>query len=315
MTVRRGARAKTAAKPAARKTTKPAARTKTAAKEEVPATSGRDVTQYADKKPTELHKAFARWITEEVGFSPEEMPNKRAAFLMGVSISTAARPAFQGSDFLKEWREENNVTKVGRKAREEEETSRKSNRRNVSDEEFEPEEDETEEESEEEESLEEELSTMAIGPLRKLAKDEYGLSLKAGTTKKEIINAILDAAEEEPEEEDVEDEEGEEEYDLEELQEELEGMTLADLKERAEEEFEITPKKGERKAALIDRILESLEGEEDEEEFDEGDEEDAEEEEEETPPPAKSRAPKGARAGSKAKPAAKSDEDDDEYLF
>lgn len=79
-----------------------------------PAKSSRDVTQYADKPATGYHKAFASWIVKEVGFSLEGLSPK-AAFLAGVSIATAARAAFQESDFLEEWREKNGESKPGPK--------------------------------------------------------------------------------------------------------------------------------------------------------------------------------------------------------
>ena len=74
-----------------------------------------DVTAWASKAPTEYHKAFARWIVSEVGFDPDGSSGKRAAFLRGVSIATAARAAFTDSDFLAEWREKTGAAKPGRK--------------------------------------------------------------------------------------------------------------------------------------------------------------------------------------------------------
>lgn len=78
-----------------------------------PASSAKDVTIYADKEPTDYHKAFATWIIREVGYKPTEAASLKAAFLAGVSIATAARPAFMESDFLTEWREKNGVAKRG----------------------------------------------------------------------------------------------------------------------------------------------------------------------------------------------------------
>lgn len=75
-----------------------------------------DVTVYATKPATPYHKAFAKWITTEVGFDPESASSKRAAFLRGVSIATAARPAFTESDFLEEWREATGESKRGPKS-------------------------------------------------------------------------------------------------------------------------------------------------------------------------------------------------------
>lgn len=84
------------------------------ARKAAPAKPARDVTQYADKPATGYHKAFATWIMHEVGFSLEGLSPK-AAFLAGVSIATAARAAFQESDFLEEWREKNGESKPGPK--------------------------------------------------------------------------------------------------------------------------------------------------------------------------------------------------------
>lgn len=115
-----------------------------------PAKAARDVTVYAEKEPTDYHKAYARWIVNEVGYDPNSATSKRAAFLAGVSIATAARPAFMESDFLAEWRESAGVAKRGPKpkgAEDEEETprARKATRRQA---EPEPEDDEEYEDDE-----------------------------------------------------------------------------------------------------------------------------------------------------------------------
>lgn len=281
---RRGSKSAAPAKTTRSTTKEAAAKAKAAA--------GRDVTQYADKAPTEFHKFFARWITEQVGYSPEDAKTKRGAFLMGVSISTAARQAFTASQELADWREETGEQKRGPKSSATE-TARSKKAR-----EAEVEEDEDEDEDEELSELEAELREMAMGPLRKVAKEEYELSLKRGMTKDDIIDAILEVAEEDDDDDEDEDEEG---IDLDELEEELTGLTLAKVKARAKE-FDITPKRGESKEDLIERILESLESEEDEDE---------DEDEEEDEKPAKS-----SRAKGKAKPADDDDEDeDDEYVF
>jgi len=80
------------------------------------------VTDYATKPATDYHKAFAKWIVTEVGYDPESATSKRAAFLRGVAIATAARPAFMESDFLEEWRAESGVAKRGPKGKAVEET-------------------------------------------------------------------------------------------------------------------------------------------------------------------------------------------------
>lgn len=99
----------------ARRTTaaKPTTRTRRAPVE--PVKAARDVTQYADKEPTPYHKAFAKWIVTEVGYRPSAAASAKEAFLMGVSIATAARPAFTESEFLAEWRERTGEPKPGRK--------------------------------------------------------------------------------------------------------------------------------------------------------------------------------------------------------
>lgn len=109
----------------------------------------RDVTQYADKTPTPYHKTLARWIVTEVGYDPNSAGSKREAFLMGVSIATASRPAFMESSFLEAWRAESGQNKRGPKPKDDAETVRKSNRQVVSDEEFEPADDEEYEDDEE----------------------------------------------------------------------------------------------------------------------------------------------------------------------
>lgn len=85
------------------------------APEPVEESTSRDVTVYATKEPTPFHKAFAKWIVTEVGYRPSQAESLKAAFLAGVSIATAARPAFNDSEWLETWREENGVVKRGRK--------------------------------------------------------------------------------------------------------------------------------------------------------------------------------------------------------
>lgn len=122
-----------------------------AKKAAAPAKAERDVTQYADKPASDYHKAFARWIVQEVGYDPDSATSKKAAFLAGVSIATAARPAFMDSEFLEEWRESTGTAKRGPKPKDEEPTRRRS-RQTVSDDEFEEEADEDDEEFEDDES-------------------------------------------------------------------------------------------------------------------------------------------------------------------
>lgn len=76
----------------------------------------KDVTEYAEKPATPYHKAFASWIVKEVGLDLTGLSAK-AAFLKGVSIATAARPSFNESDFLEEWREKTGEVKRGPKPR------------------------------------------------------------------------------------------------------------------------------------------------------------------------------------------------------
>lgn len=159
-------RATTARKPAASaaKPTTTAKRPAVKAKAAAPAKPNTpDVTVYADKEPTGYHKAFANWIVKEVGYDPNEATSKRAAFLAGVRIATAARPAFQQSEYLEEWREKSGEAKRGPKTAD---AKRKATREVVSDDEFEDEgddfedadedfEDESEEDSDEFEDDEE----------------------------------------------------------------------------------------------------------------------------------------------------------------
>lgn len=112
-------------------TKQPARRGRPAAKTPPASTSTsrkRDVTQYASKPPSNYHKAFARWILQEVGFDPDAA-SPRKAFLMGVAIATAARPAFMESDFLEEWRAKSGETKRGPKPKEEEAPARSTRKR------------------------------------------------------------------------------------------------------------------------------------------------------------------------------------------
>lgn len=129
---------------------------KAAAEKAAPVQEGRDVTVYADKPASDYHKAFANWIVRHVGYSPDEAASKKSAFLAGVSIATAARPAFMESDYLQEWREKNNVAKRGPKGGSPAKAAPASQRRKPEpeveeDDEFEDEEEELEDDEFEEE--------------------------------------------------------------------------------------------------------------------------------------------------------------------
>jgi Mg-chelatase subunit ChlI len=123
------------------------------ARKAAPVRKGPDVTVYAEKEPTDYHKAFANWIVKHVGYDPNEAGSKRAAFLAGVSIATASRPAFMNSEYLEEWRERNGVTKRGPKggAAEEAPANRRSRRAKA---EAEPEPVEDDDEFEDDEEIE-----------------------------------------------------------------------------------------------------------------------------------------------------------------
>lgn len=158
--VRRAAPAKAVARKAA-----PVARKAKAA----PAKAAKDVTVYAEKEPTDYHKAFAKWLVTEVGVDPNAVANRRSAFLMGVSLACVARGAFGESDFIEEWREAAGITKRGPKRsteeaeeeeeideEEEEETEEEEEDEDSDDDEESDEEDEEEEEDDDEEEEEEE---------------------------------------------------------------------------------------------------------------------------------------------------------------
>lgn len=133
-----------------RPTSKPTTRKAAPAKPATKAVASKDVSGYASKPATEYHKAFARWIVQEVGLDLSGLSVK-AAFLKGVSIATAARPAFNSSEFIEEWREKTGAAKPGRKPASETATKRRKP-------EPEPEEDDDdfEDEIEEDEDFEEE---------------------------------------------------------------------------------------------------------------------------------------------------------------
>lgn len=90
-------------------------------------TTKKDVSEYATKPATPYQKAFANWAVKEVGFDPETASSKRAAFLRGLVIGVAARPMFNESEFLADWRERTGETKRGPKPKTE--TTPTSNRR------------------------------------------------------------------------------------------------------------------------------------------------------------------------------------------
>jgi hypothetical protein len=93
----------------------PARKAAAPARKAAPQSRKADVTEYANKPATGYHKAFAKWIVTEVGFDPDSVSSKRAAFLKGVSIATAARPAFNASDAVEEYREKSGEAKRGPK--------------------------------------------------------------------------------------------------------------------------------------------------------------------------------------------------------
>lgn len=269
------------------------------------ATAVKDVTMYADKEPTGYHKAFARWIVDEVGYNPKG-DSAQKAFLMGVSIATAARASFQSSEALEAWREQTGEAKRGPKPKN---TSAK--RETVPDAEFEDEtdEDEVDEAAEtDEDERREELEAMKLTELRALARD---LDIDTqGVKKADLVEEILSAEEESEEDDEADDADADEEE--EDLREELEEINIAGLRKRAREHGIKT--QGVSKGELINAIVDAELSESDEDEDE--DFEDEEEQEEEKPAP-KSRARSGARASSGRTRTPKGDEDDedDEPLF
>lgn len=97
-----------------------------------------DVTQYADKPATDLHKWFATWIKREVGFDPEAYIENggtvRGLYLRTISIAVGSRRAFNESEFLAEKYEASGIAKRGRKpvAEEDEEEAPKTVRKGAS---------------------------------------------------------------------------------------------------------------------------------------------------------------------------------------
>lgn len=145
------ATARNSGRPTQRRRTNAApAAAKAPARKAAPAPRKRDVTAYADKPATAYHKAMAKWIVNEVGYDPDTATSKRAAFLKGVSIATAARPAYMESDYLAEWRETSGEAKRGPKRAEE--TPTRGRRKPAP----EPEDDFEDEEIEEDDDFEEE---------------------------------------------------------------------------------------------------------------------------------------------------------------
>jgi hypothetical protein len=235
-------------KPAA--TTRKATTTrKAAAAPPAPVKPTRDVTEYADKAPTGYHKAFAKWIVEFVGFDPNEATSKRAAFLAGVSIATAARPAFTDSDFLAEWREESGEAKRGPKPKNAPPATTTRGRKAAAPVVEEVEEDDTEEFDRD--ALAEELESLTLAKLKARAKSDYAATVAdlKGLTKDETLEWILDTAEE-AEFGDEEDEEGDDEDESEEDTDDEEGDEEEEEEDDTEEEEEKpAPRRGRRTAS------------------------------------------------------------------
>lgn len=232
---------------------RPATKRTTASKTKTPAKPERDVTQYADKVPTEYHKCFARWIVEEVGYRP----SSRKDLLMGVAIATAARPTFTASEYLANWREETGEAKRGPKTAADKTNTKSKGRSSKPVPEPEPEEDEDDWTQEDVDERQEKLEALTMVKLKALAKDDdheaTAADLKGLTKKSDVIDLILDIEFPEDDEDEEEEESDEDDEDSEEDDEE-------------DDDYE-----------------------DDEEEEDEEDEEDDEEEEDEPEPPKRGR--------------------------
>lgn len=211
-----------------------------AKKTTAPSTASRDVTQYADKVPTEFHKCFARWIVEEVGYRP----TNRKDFLMAVSIATAARNLFQQSEYLANWREETGEAKRGPKPKNAPVNAKGRSKAKPAPE---PEPEESEWSEEDVEAREDELMEMTVAALKKLARSDCeatAADIKELKTKADVVGFILDYEfpeddEDEDDEEDDDDDDSEED-DEDEDDEEDEDDSEEDDDE--EEEVEEAPK-------------------------------------------------------------------------
>lgn len=116
-----------------------------------------------------------------------------------------------------------------------------------------------------------ELEGLGLNALKKVAREEYGLTAAdyKGLDKDGIVDLILDsdpAEEEDDDDEEVEDIEEAEDDEFEGYdEEELEGMSLKELKEIATE-WGITVKAGTKKPGYVEAILEAQDEEEDDDE-------------------------------------------------
>lgn len=70
--------------------------------------------KYVGRKATDYQRQFARWLVTVVGVKPSECESLNQAFLLGLQMGIVSRPDFMASDFLRDWREENGMTKPGR---------------------------------------------------------------------------------------------------------------------------------------------------------------------------------------------------------
>lgn len=275
---------------------KTAATTRKHAAKPAPAKAAKKTPDYShllEKEPTEYHEAFTEWLqSPEVGFNPADTKNRAAAFLMGVSLGTSARSDFQQSEWLATWREENGVKKRG---------PAKGNARA---EEPELDEDETDEEglSEEElDALAEELAGLTLAKLKARAKKE-GVALETGWKAADIQSAIMDLYL--PEEDEADDEDADEGEEADALRQELTALTLPQVR-AACKEYGLTYERTDKKADIIDAIIEAAfvddeeaeddeeleedeeledDEDEDEDESEEDDEAEEDEDEEEEPP-------------------------------
>lgn len=131
----------------------------------------------------------------------------------------------------------------------------------------EPEDDEDDDDAEEaREERAEELEELDAAALKKILKTDHGLKLAdyKGKDEEALVEMILDlefpAAEDDAEED--QDEDQDEELDLDELEEELGELSLADLKKRAKEDYGFALKdfRGKDAEGIIEMILTKLEG-------------------------------------------------------
>jgi hypothetical protein len=210
----------------------------------------------------------------DAGFDASEIKNEKSK---GTLVDAFLADKYgededEGDEDDEEFEED---TEVEETEEETEDTDEDDDEDDEDDEDEEEGEDEDDDEEDDEESdedepyTEDELAEMSLAELKEIAA-EWEVEVKSGTRAKGYVKAILEAQEAMLEESDDEDEDDEEEV----TREDLEALSLSDLRKAAKEDYGIPAAdlKGLDKDAIIDLLFEDEGDDDEEDEADDADE-------------------------------------------